>query len=107
MGRKGKRVHEQSEGSSAPSVDHETIKVVPSQKQESTATDSKACSVISAPPGLEAPGSNAGPSRPLMGPVVCPFHKKCQYCNFPCCRSDDSHVLHRCKQHVNWSGATL
>ena len=101
MGRKGKRVHEQAVGSTALSHDYETIKVVPAQKQESTAADSKVCSGISAPPGLDAPVSRAGPTRP-MGPAVCPLQEKRQYCSFPCCRSDDSHVLHRCKQHVNW-----
>ena len=35
MGRKGKRVHEQSVGSTVLTHDYETIKVVPAQKQES------------------------------------------------------------------------
>ena len=38
----------------------------------------------------------------LLGPSICPFHQKCQYCTFPCCRCDTLHVLHRCKLHVNW-----
>ena len=51
MGRKGKRVHEQSAGSSAPAFDYETIRLIPTQKQESTGTGSSAPSGISAPPG--------------------------------------------------------
>ena len=105
MGRKGKRVHEQSVESSAPSHDYETIKVVPTQKQESTVTESTASSGISAP-GLDPPVSRAEPTRPPIGPVICPFQQKCQ-CTFPCCRCDASHVLHRCKQHVNWFSAWL
>ena len=42
MGRKGKRVHEQSAGSSAPAFDYETIRLLPTQKQESTGTGSSA-----------------------------------------------------------------
>ena len=38
MGRKGKRVHEQSVGSSARAHDYETIRIIPTQKQESTVT---------------------------------------------------------------------
>ena len=102
MGRKGKRVHEQSVGSSAPSHHYETIKIVSTQKQESTVTESTASSGISAPPGLDPPVSRAEPTRPPLGSVTCPFQQKCQYCTFPCCRCDALHVLHRCKQHVNW-----
>ena len=46
MGRKGKRVHEQSVGSSARAHDYETIRIIPSQKQESTGTGSTASSGI-------------------------------------------------------------
>ena len=102
MGRKGKRVHEQSVGSSAPPHDYETIKIVSTQKKEFTVTESTASSGISAPPGLDPPESKAEPTRPSLGSVLCPFHKPCQYCTFPCCRCDSLHVLHRCKQHVNW-----
>ena len=101
MGRKGKRVHEQSVGSSARSHDYETIKIVSTQKQESTVTESTASSGISAPPGLDPRVSRAEPIRPPVGSVTCPFQQKCQYCTFPCCRCDTLHVLHRCKQHVN------
>ena len=55
MGRKGKRVHEQSVGRSAPSHDYETIKIVSTQNQESTVTESTASSGIPAPPGLDPP----------------------------------------------------
>ena len=65
MGRKGKRVHEQSVGSSAPSHDYETIKIVSTQKQESTVTESTASSGIPAPPGLDPPVSKAAPTRPF------------------------------------------
>ena len=102
MGRKGKRVHEQSVGSSARSHDYETIRIIPTPKQESTVTGSTASSGISAPPGLDPPESRAEPIRPPVGSVTCPFKQKCQYCTFPCCRCDALHVLHRCNQHVNW-----
>ena len=59
MGCKGKRVHEQAVGSSAPSHDYETIKIVSTQKQESTVTESTASPGISAPPGLDPPVSKA------------------------------------------------
>ena len=102
MGRKGKRVHEQSEGSSAQTFDYETIRTIPTQKQESTGTGSSAPSGISAPPGLDPPESRAETTKPPVGSVTCPLLQKCQYCPLPCCRCDTSHVLHRCKQHVNW-----
>ena len=51
MGRKGKRVHEQSAGSSTPAFDYETIGLIPAQKQEATGTGS------SVPSGF----------RPLLG----------------------------------------
>ena len=50
MGRKGKHVHEQSVGSSARAYDYETIRIIPTQKQESSGTGSSAPSGISAPP---------------------------------------------------------
>ena len=78
------------------------LKIVSTQKQESTVTDSTASSGISAPPGLDPPVSRAEPIRPPVGSVTCQFQQKCQYCTFPCCRCDTLHVLHRCKQHVNW-----
>ena len=34
MGRKGKRVHEQSEGNSAQAFDYETIRIIPTQKSQ-------------------------------------------------------------------------
>ena len=42
MGRKGKRVLEQSTGSSTPAVDFETIRLIPAQKQDTTGTDAQA-----------------------------------------------------------------
>ena len=102
MGRKGKRVHEQSVGSSAQALDYETIRIIPTQKQESTGTGSPAPSGISAPPGLDPPESRGETTKPPVGSVTCPLLQKCQYCPLPCCRCDTSHVLHRCKQHVNW-----
>ena len=39
-------------------------------------------------------------TRPPGGPNTCPQCQKCQYCPLPCCRCDSTHVLHRCKQHV-------
>ena len=53
MGRKGKRVHEQSAGSSTPACDYETIRLIPAQKQDATGTGSSLPLGISAPPGLE------------------------------------------------------
>ena len=41
--------------------------------------------------GLMAPVSRAEPTRPTS-PAVCLLHEKCQYCSFCCCRSDNSHV---------------
>ena len=102
MGRKGKRVHEQSAGSSTPAFDYETIRLIPAQKQEATGTGSSVPSGISAPPGLDPSESRADTTRPPDGPITCPLLQKCQYCPLPCCRCDSSHVLHRCKQHVNW-----
>ena len=102
MGRKGKRVHEQSAGSSTPAGDYETIRLIPAQKQDATGTGSSLPTGISAPPGLDPPESGAGTTRPPVGPNTCPQRQKCQYCPLPCCRCDSTHVLHRCKQHVNW-----
>ena len=56
MGRKGKRVHEQSAGSSTPAGDYETIRLIPTQKQDATEQDPLP-SGISAPPGLDPPES--------------------------------------------------
>ena len=53
MGRKGKRVHEQSAGSSTPAGDYETIRLIPAQKQDATGTGSSLPTGISAPPGLD------------------------------------------------------
>ena len=102
MGRRGKRVLEQSAGSSTPAVDFETIRLLPAQKQDTTGTGSSLPFGVSAPPGLDPPESKAESSRPLVGPIACPLGQKCQYCPLPCCRCDSTHVLHRCKQHVNW-----
>ena len=79
MGRKGKRVHEQSAGSSAPACDYETIRLIPPQKQESIGTGSSAPSGISAPPGLDPPEHRADTIRPSVGSVTCPLLQKCQY----------------------------
>ena len=102
MGRKGKRVLEQAVGSSDRVHDYETIRIIPTQKQESTGTGSTTSQGISAPPGLDPPESKADTCKPPVGTPICPLHQKCQYCTFPCCRSDTLHVLHRCKLHVNW-----
>ena len=102
MGRKGKRVLEQPTGSSTPAVDFETIRLIPAQKQDTSGTGSSLPFGVSAPPGLDPPESKADSSRPLIGPIACPLGQKCQYCPLPCCRCDSTHVLHRCKQHVNW-----
>ena len=75
----------------------ETIRMTPTQKQESTGTGSTASFRISAPPGLDPPESRAETIKPPVGSVPCPLHQKCQYCTFPCCRCDTLHVLH----HVN------
>ena len=75
MGRKGKRVHEQSAGSSAPAFDYQTIRLLPTQKQEFSGTRSSAPSRISAPPGLDPPEKRADTTRPPVGSVTCP----------PCC----------------------
>ena len=64
MGRKGKRVHEQSAGSSTPAGDYETIRLIPTQKQDATGTGSSLPSGISAPPGLDPPESGADTTRP-------------------------------------------
>ena len=82
MGRKGKRVHEQSAGSSASACDYETIRLIPTQKQESIGTGSSAPSGISAPPGLDPPEHRADTTRPSVGSVTCPLLRKCQYCPF-------------------------
>ena len=100
MGRKGKRVHEQSAGSSTPAGDYETIRLIPTQNQDATGTGSSLPSGISAPP--DPPESGADTTRPPVGPNTCPLRQKCQYCSLSCCRCDSTHVLHRCKQHVNW-----
>ena len=34
--------------------------------------------------------------------MACPSGQLCQYCQGCCCRTDLSHVSHRCSQHVNW-----
>ena len=102
MGRKGKRGHEQSAGSSTPAFDYETIRLIPAQKQDATGAGSSLPLGISAPPGLDPPENNTVTTRPSVGPSTCPLCQKCQYCSLPCCRSDSTHVLHRCKQHVNW-----
>ena len=78
MGRKGKRVHEQSAGSSTPACDYETIRLIPAQKQDTTGTGSSLPSGISAPPGLDLPESKADITRPLVGPSTCPLCQKCQ-----------------------------
>ena len=70
MGRKGKRVHEQSVGSSARAHDYETIRIIPTQKHESTGTGSAASSEISAPPGLDPPESRAETIKPPVGSVT-------------------------------------
>ena len=93
MGREGKRVLEQSAGSSTLAVDFETIRLIPAQKQDTTGTGSS----------LDPPESKAEFfCRPLVGPIACPLGQKCQCCPLPCCRCDSTQVLHRCKQHVNW-----
>ena len=73
MGRKGKRVHEQSAGSSTPAFDYETIRLIPAQKQEATRTGSSVPSGISAPPGLDPSESRADTTRPPDGPITCPL----------------------------------
>ena len=80
MGRKGKRVHEQSAGSSTPAFDYETIRLIPAQKQEATGTGSSVPSGISAPPGLDPPENRADTTRPPVGSITCPLLQKCQYC---------------------------
>ena len=74
MGRKGQRVHEQSVGSSAQAFDYETIRIIPTQKQESTGTGSPAPSGISAPPGLDPSGKQS--TKPPVGSVTCPLLQK-------------------------------
>lgn len=59
MGRKGKRVLEQAVGSSDRVHDYETIRIIPTQKQESTGTGSTTSQGISAPAGLDPPESKA------------------------------------------------
>ena len=83
MGRKGKRVLEQSTGSSTPAVDFETIRLIPAQKQDTTGTGSSLPFGVSAPPGLDPPESKADSSRPLVGPIAYPLGQKCQYCSCP------------------------
>ena len=61
-------------GSSAPSHDYETIKIVSTQKQESTVTESTASSGISAPPGLDPPVSR-NPLGHLWDRLLAPFNK--------------------------------
>ena len=51
MGRKGKRVLEESAGGSTPAVDFETIRLIPAQKQDTTGTGS------SLPFGVSASGA--------------------------------------------------
>ena len=65
MGRKGKRVHEQSAESSTPACDYETIRLIPAQKQEATGTGS------SVPSGTSAP-RQAYPGR---NPETMSFHR--------------------------------
>ena len=57
MGCKGKRVHEQSAGSSTPAGDYETIRLISAQKQDATGTGSSLPTRI--PPGLDPPESRA------------------------------------------------
>ena len=75
MGRKGKRVHEQSAGSSTPAGDYETIRLIPAQKQDAKGTGSSLPSGISAPPGLDPPESGADTTK-LAGPYTCPLRQK-------------------------------
>ena len=77
MGRRGKRVLDQSAGSSTPAVDFETIRLLPAQKQDTTRTGSSLPVGVSAPPGLDPPENKAESSRPLVGPVACPLGQKC------------------------------
>ena len=83
MGRKGKRVHEQSAGSSTPAGDYETIRLIPTQKQDATGTGSSLPSGISAPPGLDPPESGADTTRPPVGPNTCPLRQNFNTVPYP------------------------
>ena len=72
MGRKGKRVHEQSAGSSTPAFDYETIRLIPAQKQEATGRGSSVPWQISAPPRLDPPESRADTTKPPVGQLRVP-----------------------------------
>ena len=93
MGRRGKRVLDQSADSSTPAVDLETIRLLPAQKQYTTKIGSSLPVGVSAPPGLDPPENKAESSRPLVGPVACPLCQKCQYCPLLRCPAADV-ILH-------------
>ena len=57
----------------------------------------------SGPPGLTPqPKVKSYLCFPESTKVTCPFGSQCQYCHDYCCRASQSHVSHRCAQHINW-----